>query len=115
MLVKTHSPNWTDAQECWYCFYDACFYFPDKRLPQETSTCLEYVNNFKTDPHLDYYVNTETHLLFSVSALTLHVFSVTFTYFPKPETRTLFSIFLYDITGWWPYNDELVGRQCVVS
>ena len=47
--------------------------FRDKRLPQETSTCLEYVNNVKIDPHLDYYVNTETDLLFSVSVRILHV------------------------------------------
>ena len=72
-MVWTHSPNWTDAQEYWYCFYDACFYFRDKRLPQETSACLEYVNNVKIDPHLDYYVNTQTDLMFSLSALILYV------------------------------------------
>ena len=98
LLVKTHSPHWTDAQEYWYCFYyDACFYFRDKRLPQETSTCLEYVNNVKIDPHLNYYVNTETNLLFSVSALIIHVI---FSHVQPEGHVRCFRFFLYDITGW---------------
>lgn len=93
-MVKTHSPYWTDAQEYWYCFY-----FRDKRLPQETSTCLEYVNNVKIDPHLDYYVNTETDLLFSVSVRILIWFSVTFCLLP--ETRHAYAVFDFFVRHYW--------------